>query len=67
VCDHHKYQFETAYDDGGLPEAVAAHALWDATLFLFAPFLEAKGLRPPQNSGVPHETTVTVPLISGAF
>ena len=64
--------FETAYDQGGLPEAVALHALWDSSSFIFA---AVTGKQVFGNDAMPARAAsrgnrgmaMVFPLASGAF
>jgi hypothetical protein len=64
---------EIAYDEGGLPESVALHSMWDSFAFVLA---AVTGLHPlgatismgnarPSGSAAP--TEVVVPILSGRF
>jgi hypothetical protein len=70
------YLAEIAYDQGGLPESVTLHAVWDTLAFTTAaltgthPLGATVGLpgSPPARSPVPAAGTVlVVPLLSGRF
>jgi hypothetical protein len=64
---------EEAYDQGGLPESVALHALWDAVAFLFAAltgthaFGDTVGLPTVGPAARVGTTPVITPLVSGVF
>jgi membrane protease YdiL (CAAX protease family) len=64
--------FETAYDQGGLPEAVALHALWDSSCFIFAavtgkPVFGSDAMPARAGSGGNRGLALFFPLASGVF
>jgi membrane protease YdiL (CAAX protease family) len=58
---------EIAYDQGGLPESIALHFLFDATGAFVASLYSTSAPRLASLSGRPQGATLTAPLLSFAF